>query len=880
MYSLGYSGHRRQFNLKMDMKLRKSGRTRLLECSYKSLRVVAGIGLVFWIATGAQANTVSWAISGGIAWLKYNNWTGGNPPGPTDVAQFGSYPTSSTTIGIDLGSGLLNNGANNEAVGAIEVTSARANKLTIGNSSTTYAGTFTLKGATVNGVNHVVLRNGSNGKDLVIQDKGGSDTLDQNMTLALGDPVENLVVLDSAGSLVISDVIASSRGTTPLTFTGSGSGTINVTNPANTFTGNIKVTGAELDIIADGSLGNTANNLTLNGGRFGIVSGVTVTLSATRAICIATNTIINVPGAASVLAFNGVIADCAGSTGGLIKQNPGRLCLGGVNTFSGNVQINGGTLQLTNGSDRLPTGAIVYLGQAASTSLGVLDLNGNNQTLAGLVSVPGNNYMLFRNLVTNSCATVGTLTLAGSGTYVFGNNTTTNSGILGGPINLVVQGSGTNIFGDADNYSGTTLITNTATLAVSASGSIASTPQIAIAAGATFDVSAAGFSFGAAQTLAGGSSSGTANLKATDETVTLSPGAKLSFHAVGGSSPSVGKISDTGALTLNTNAVTVCLDDGTLGPGTYRLLDCSGTLTGSASNPAAITGAGSLPSGATATISTTTGPAGHIDLVVSKGNANVELTSTANPCGFNDSVGFTATLPSDATGQVVFCTTNGPFSTNILNNGAATSGIMNLLPRGTNLITAVYSGDGNYLDSQGALNELVTNHPPTAVTISYFRNGGIVSLHIAITDLLTNIYDADGDPVTLEGTCVSTNGIALINGSGYLSYRNTNAVNDQFLGFITDGFGGTNVVTVNLVIRSSTVGGQTQGLRLTGDRCTATLNFAGIPGYRYIVQRSTNLADWVDILPTNVPANGAFQCLDNLGPNPPTQAYYRLRCDP
>ena len=862
------------------MKLGNSVRAWWQEFFAKTVRFVAGAGLLVLTITGAHANTVTWATSGGTAWMKNSNWTGGYPPGPTDVAQFGAYPNSSTIIGIDLGNSVLNNGINNEAVGAIEATSARVNKLTIGNSSTTASGTLTLKGATVNGVDHVVLRNGSNGKDLVIQDSGSSGTLNQNMTLALGDPVENLVVLDSAGALVISDVIASSSGTTPLTFTGVGAGTISVTNPANTFTGNIKVTGTELDIIADGSLGNTANNLTLNGGRFGIVSGVTVILSSTRAISIATNTIINVPGAAGVLAFNGVIADCAGSTGVLIKQNTGLLCLGGVNTFSGNVLVNGGTLQLTNGSDRLPTGATLYLGQVASSSVGALDLNGNKQTLAGLVSVPGNNFMFYRNMVTNTSATVSTLTLAGGGAYVFGNNTTTNSGILCGPINLVVKGSGTNTFGDADNYTGTTLITNTATLAVSASGTITGTPQLSIAAGAMFDVSAAGFSFGASQTLAGGSSSGTANLKATGKTVTLACGAKLSFHAVGGNSPSVGKISDTGALTLNTNAVTVCVDSGILGPGTYRLLDCAGTLTGLASNSATITGAGSLPSGATATISTTTGTAGHIDLVVSKGNANVALTSTANPCGFNNSLSFTATLPSDATGKVVFSSTNGPFSTNVLGNGSATSGILGGLPRGTNLITAVYSGDGNYLGSQGTLNEIVTNHPPTAATVSYFRNAGIVSLHIAIADLLTNVTDADGDPITLAGTSSSTNGIALTNGSGYLSYRNTNAVNDQFLGAVTDGFGGTNVVTVNLVLRASTVGGQTQGLSLTGDRCTATLCFAGIPGYGYAVQRSTNLVDWVDILQTNVPANGAFQCLDNLGPNPPAQAYYRLRCVP
>ncbi len=62
---------------------------------------------------------------------------------------------------------------------------------------------------------------------------------------------------------------------------------------------------------------------------------------------------------------------------------------------------------------------------------------------------------------------------------------------------------------------------------------------------------------------------------------------------------------------------------------------------------------------------------------------------------------------------------------------------------------------------------------------------------------------------------------------------------------------------------------------------TATVNFAGIPGYGYVVQRSTNLVDWVDRLTTNAPSNGLFQFVDDFsdigGPPPPSQAYYRLR---
>ena len=115
--------------------------------------------------------------------------------------------------------------------------------------------------------------------------------------------------------------------------------------------------------------------------------------------------------------------------------------------------------------------------------------------------------------------------------------------------------------------------------------------------------------------MAAGSASGTANVTATGKTVTMSSGSLLSFQAGGGGSTTVGKISVAGNLTLNANAVTVNVTGPALAGGTYRLMDCTGTLanTGTFGTPT-ITGT-PLSSG-TASISVTTGAAGHIDLVV------------------------------------------------------------------------------------------------------------------------------------------------------------------------------------------------------------------------------------------------------------------------
>jgi hypothetical protein len=143
---------------------------------------------------------------------------------------------------------------------------------------------------------------------------------------------------------------------------------------------------------------------------------------------------------------------------------------------------------------------------------------------------------------------------------------------------------------------------------------------ITIGAGATLDVSAAGITFTGSspqQTLAGSSTSGTAIINAPSEVVTLNSSALPSFQAAGGGSSTVGKISVSGAsanLVLNNNKVTVNVTGSALTAGTYRLMDCTGILTGSANATPTITG---IPlGGATATVSTTTGSGGHVDLVV------------------------------------------------------------------------------------------------------------------------------------------------------------------------------------------------------------------------------------------------------------------------
>ena len=96
------------------------------------------------------------------------------------------------------------------------------------------------------------------------------------------------------------------------------------------------------------------------------------------------------------------------------------------------------------------------IGQAASANLGTLDLNGQNQQIAGLNSTTGTNATASKNTVTSTGA--ATLTIGGSGNYNYGDGTNTNSGVITGAISLVKQGGGTQTLGDTNTYSGSTTI--------------------------------------------------------------------------------------------------------------------------------------------------------------------------------------------------------------------------------------------------------------------------------------------------------------------------------------------------------------------------------------------------------------------------------------
>ncbi len=301
------------------------------------------------------------------------------------------------------------------------------------------------------------------------------------------------------------------------------------------------------------------------------------------------------------------INDDNGSTT-LVKEGTGRWILTGANTYSGPTTISGGILSVSSdgnlGNDpgsATPNSLTIDEG-TLSASAG-FTLNANRGIAVGPTGT---------NTLGANASGIGTIDVASGQTLTYGgiiaNNTSTNFG------GLVKTSGGTLTLSGVNTYNGDTTISN-GVLALSGSGSIASSTNLFINAGGTFDVSGVGGGY----TLAGGqvlcaSNGATATINGS---LNLGPAGLVIGYATG--TPTINVTG--GALTLASgNAVTVDVAGGTpIGAGSYQLVSSSagGSVTGTAPTPVTVGGAG-LAVGATASLSISNN---DLYLVVSGGSA-------------------------------------------------------------------------------------------------------------------------------------------------------------------------------------------------------------------------------------------------------------------
>jgi fibronectin-binding autotransporter adhesin len=233
------------------------------------------------------------------------------------------------------------------------------------------------------------------------------------------------ITVNNSGSLNFSSGTAGATITNAISLTGDGggNGALNVTSP-----------GSSVSFSAITLTGGTLIRALGDGSTINITSGITGT---------------------GELVF-------AGFSGGGAYKNT--MVLSGASTFAGDLVIvpwyAATQVTLGGGDNRLPTTALVRVSGSIG-QVGALDLNGSNQTIAGLTDAIGwGEADAGARSVVNTSGTAVTLTLnttanQSSGVSIGG---TDINGTAGNNLSLVKSGSATHTLSGVNTYTGTTAV--------------------------------------------------------------------------------------------------------------------------------------------------------------------------------------------------------------------------------------------------------------------------------------------------------------------------------------------------------------------------------------------------------------------------------------
>lgn len=179
--------------------------------------------------------------------------------------------------------------------------------------------------------------------------------------------------------------------------------------------------------------------------------------------------------------FNTIGAVIQGSSG-LIKTGIRTVQLRGVNTYTGDTQVRGGTLLIGLLNNRLPTTTNLILGDGLTDTSGVFQMNSRSQTVGGLETAGAGT----GNRVINSSGSASTFTVANASDQNFG-------GILGGATandnnyNFTKTGAGRFTLTNENTFTGTATISGGILELGHATNTIADTAPVNVNGG-TLDI--------------------------------------------------------------------------------------------------------------------------------------------------------------------------------------------------------------------------------------------------------------------------------------------------------------------------------------------------------------------------------------------------------
>ena len=239
-------------------------------------------------------------------------------------------------------------------------------------------------------------------------------------------------------------------------FTKSGTGGMALLGASNnTYTGVANVTGGQLNLGKTAGVTAITQGLNITGAASTVRLQASNQIADTSAVNITSGilnldgfseTVGSLAGSGSVLLGSGTLAAGALNTdttysgtlsgaGGFTKQGTGVMTLSGANAYTGATLVERGTLRTTS-NERISNLSTLLVLQNAT-----FDVNGNDETVAGL-------------------AGAGAVTLDAGELTLIGSATTSFSGIISGSGDLRVVGGGTQVLSGGNTFGGSLTVTN------------------------------------------------------------------------------------------------------------------------------------------------------------------------------------------------------------------------------------------------------------------------------------------------------------------------------------------------------------------------------------------------------------------------------------
>ncbi len=717
-------------------------------------------------------------------------------------------------------------------------------------------------------------------------------------------------------------------------------GTLTLGNPTNTLAGDVTISGGTLDVANPDTVGTVtltsgtiSGPATLAGSGYYVQSG---TISASLAGgylgksttgTVAISGSININSSSPIEIYNGVLRLDANNVfadgarlyflGGTLDLNGHSDTVSALYTFYNIVQLNNGSLACNdlnigyatssnssfdlNGTASVTSGTIrvggsgtghLYLGGSSilTGEVKIANFNGGSGILflnGGCLSTPG--------VARGASSSIAGFYFNGGMLKASANNSSFMQGLdyayvrsggacidsqgynitIGQPLwdggggGLLKSGSGNlTLSSDDHTFSGAITISN-GTLTIGGAGRLGRGSY----AGLITNNAAFVYNSSAAQTLSG-------SIKGTG-TLTKSSAGTLTLTGVntysGATTVSGGKLALDGSGSINSSPIIE------VGSGaTFDVSAVSGGYTLASSQ--LLRGVGNVNGAITVASGAVLSPGLSIGTLTM--NSNLTLNGGSK---VGVEVNRSASPKADKVQGIRTLTMNGTLY--VTNNGAALqSGDSFTLFAATN-----YSGEFTAISPANPNNE--PSDPDLAWDSAYFKTNGLLRVHhvpyatnrtvlrakgtstkIRLGDLFPSTDPVDSDAVVLHSFTDGSQGAGITTNASHILYAPANDNGDSLTYTVKDQRGATRTRTITVLVTNAVA-----SVTITNSGGgTIGLNFHGIPGWQYVIQRSCgDLGSWLDLSsPLIAPSNGAniglIEYLDTPGEscNP---AYYRVR---